>query len=245
MVGSAHPTNVLTIYLETPLINEKQIISCRAEPAEPLVCGELVTCTLVVSVAEDILPSGCIRFHFTESPYYRIPPNYGLPAKGFVFFARHHFQTDNPQAAGYVTAETGSGQRVSIKLAPGRCFFTIACAGGLTAGETLVVRIGDKRAGSPGIEVTHHPTYGGWQLVCDLDRQGDGNFVRQDLMPHIRVIAAPAQPRLGSDNVRRAAGSSRRPADCGDRPIRKPCGRFPRSLSPYRERSKPYHANRV
>ena len=84
-----------------------------------------------------------------------------------------------------------SGQPVAIELAPGRCFFTLACKHGLAAGDTLVVTIGDRRAGGPRIEVAHHPTYGDWQLVCDLDREGDGNFVRQDLMPHIRVITAP------------------------------------------------------
>ena len=178
-------------YQRERMIDKKRIIACRAEPAEPFVCGEMVTCTLVISVTEDISTNGRIRFHFTESPYYRIPPNYGLPAKGFVFFARLHFQTDNPGAVGYVTAETKSGQPVAIELAPGRCYFTIVCEGGLAAGETLVVTIGDTRAGSPGIEVAHHPTYGDWQLVCDLDREGDGNFVRQDLMPRMRVVAAP------------------------------------------------------
>ena len=173
------------------MVNERRIISCRAEPAEPFVCGELVTCALVIRVAEDILPDGNIRFYFTESPYYQSPPNYGLPAKGFVFFARLHFQTDNPKEMGYITAETKSGQSVTIELAPGCCFLTIVCEHGLTAGEALVVTIGDKRAGSPGIEVAHHPTYGDWQLVCDLDREGIGNFVRQDLMPHMRVITAP------------------------------------------------------
>ena len=173
------------------MVNERQIISCCAEPEEPFVCGELATCTLVIRVAEDISADGRIRFHFTESPYYRSPPNYGLPAKGFVFFARLHFQTDKPRETGYITAETESGQSVAIELAPGRCFFTIVCERGLTAGEELVVRIGDRRAGGPGIEVAHHPTYGDWQLVCDLDRGGDGNFVRQDLMPYMRVVTAP------------------------------------------------------
>ena len=174
------------------MVNERRIISCRAEPAEPFVCGELVTCTLAISVMDDISPDGRIRFHFTESPYYRISPNFGLPAKGFVFFARLQFQTDKPQESGYITAESKSGKPVTIELAPGRCFFTIVCKHGLSAGETLVVTIGDKRAGSPGIEVAHHPTYGDWQLVCDLDCQGNGNFVRQALMPHMRVI--PATP---------------------------------------------------
>ena len=178
------------------MIDKKQIISCRAEPAEPFVCGEPVTCTLIITVAEDISPDGRIRFHFTESPYYRNSPNYGLPAKGYVFFARVHFQTDKPQETGYITAETTSGQPVAVELAPGRCFFTIVCEHGLTVGETLVVTIGDRRAGSPGIEVAHHPTYGAWQLVCDLDRGGDGNFVRQDLMPHMRVVAAPPSRAL-------------------------------------------------
>lgn len=173
------------------MVNENRIISCRTEPADLFVCGDLVTCTLVISVEEDISPEGNIRFHFTESPYYRSSPNYGLPAKGYVFFARLHFQTDNPLETGYITAETGSGQPVAIKLAPGRCFFTIVCEQGLTAGDTLVVVIGDRRGGGPGIEVAHHPTYGDWQLVCDLDREGDSNFVRQDLMPHMRVVAAP------------------------------------------------------
>ena len=86
------------------MVNERQIISCCAEPEEPFVCGELATCTLVIRVAEDISADGRIRFHFTESPYYRSPPNYGLPAKGFVFFARLHFQTDKPQEMGYITA---------------------------------------------------------------------------------------------------------------------------------------------
>ena len=172
------------------MVNERRIISCRAEPAEHFVCGELVTCTLVICVAGDISPGGNIRFHFTESPYYRNSPNFGLPAKGFVFFARLHFQTDRPQEPGYLTAETKSGQPVAIELAPGRCFFTIVCEHGLTAGEALVVTMGDRRAGSPGIEIAHHPTYGDWQLVCDLDRGGDGNFVRQDLMPHMRVVTA-------------------------------------------------------
>ena len=171
------------------MIDKKRIISCRAEPDAPFVCGELVTCTLSITVAHDISPGGRIRFHFTESPYYRNSPNYGLPAKGYVFFARVHFQTDKPQETGYITAETTSGQPVGIELAPGRCFFTIVCERGLTVGETLVITIGDRRAGGPGIEVAHHPTYGDWQLVCDLDREGDGNFIRQDLMPHMRVVA--------------------------------------------------------
>ena len=111
---------------------------------------------------------------------------------------------------GYITAETKSGQSVAIELAPGCCFLTIVCEHGLTAGEALVVTIGDKRAGSPGIEVAHHPTYGDWQLVCDLDCEGDGNFVRQDLMPYMRGINAPPSHVL----VRtKSQAQSRVPAD--------------------------------
>ena len=89
-----------------------RIVSCRAEPAEPLVCGEVITCTLLMSVEERIAPGGRIRIYFTQSPFYRMPPVYGLPVKGFAFYPRAEFQTDDPQGLGYLTAVVNSGTPV-------------------------------------------------------------------------------------------------------------------------------------
>ena len=55
--------------------------------------------------------------------------------------------------------------------------------------------------------MAHHPTYGDWQLVCDLDRGGDGNFVRQDLMPHMRVVTAPPSRVLVRTTTRTQPGT--------------------------------------
>ena len=174
-----------------------RVISCRVEPTGPLVCGEVITCTLLMSVEEQIAPGGRIRIHFTQSPYYRMPPAYGLPVKGFVFYPRAEFQTHDPQGPGYLTAVASSGTPVEIELEPNRCFFTLLCPQGLGAGDALTITIGDSSGGGPGVRVAHHPTYGDagpvrdWQLVCDVDRQGDGQVVRQAHMPRLRVVPAP------------------------------------------------------
>ena len=178
------------------MADEKHVITCRIEPAEPLVCGEIVSRTFLISIEEAVSPQGRIRIYFTQSPYYRIPPLYGLPAKGFVFFSRVQFQTDDPRGAGYITIATESGKSVSLEVQPGRCFFTVVCEEGLEPGETLTVVIGDRSGGGPGAEVAHHTTYGDWQLVCDVDRAGDGNSVHQENMPTMRVVAAPPSQAL-------------------------------------------------
>ena len=181
----------------TETVGEERAISCRVEPADPLVCGDLVTCTLAVNLEREILPGGSIRFIFTQSPYYREPPVYGLPAKGFVFFARVHLQTDHPSEMGFLTCEARSGRAVHIELEPNRCFFTVICDEGLQCGDALSVVIGDRCAGGPGVEVAHHPTYaedgsqGDWQLVCEVDRRGDGDLVRQEDMPILQVVPLP------------------------------------------------------
>lgn len=169
----------------------KRSVSCRIEPAASLVCGELTTCTLLFKVNEGIPPQGRLRLYFTQSPYYRHPPGYGMAAKGFIFYHRIHFQTSDPQGIGFLTAASASGQPVQIELEKGRCFFTLVCPDGLATGEQLTVVIGDRSAGGPGIEVVHHPTYGDWRLLCTVDRLGDGEFVEQVEMATLRVVNAP------------------------------------------------------
>ena len=191
-------------------MDEKRAIRCRVEPTEPLVCGELTTRTLLIEVEQEVLPGGSIRIYFTESPYYRRPPLYGLPAKGFIFYARVQFQADDPQGIGYLTAKAESGRALRIEVERNRCFFGVVCDEGLQIGDNLSIVIGDRRDGGGGIEVAHHPTYGGWKLVCDVDRRGDGGFVRQTSVPLMRVVPLPpsqvlvrapsrAQPGVPSD----------------------------------------------
>ncbi len=174
------------------MLDETRLITCSADVATPLVCGAMTTCTLTVTVQTALACQARIRFHFTQSPYYDQPPDYGMAAKGFVFYHRVHFQTSDPQGIGYLTATAASGQPVSIELAKGRCYFTLYCPDGLPAGDEVTVVIGDRHTGGPGIEVVHHPTYGDWRLLCTVDRLGVGNFVQQNDMPTLRVInAAP------------------------------------------------------
>ena len=174
----------------------KQSVSGRIEPAAQLVCGELTTCTFRFKVNEAIAPQGRLRLYFTQSPYYRQPPDYGMAAKGFIFYHRIHFQTSDPQGIGYLTAASASGQPVQIELEKGRCFFTLFCPDGLATGEHLTVVIGDRRGGGPGIEVVQHPTYGDWRLLCTVDRSGDGDFIEQVEMPTLRVVNAPPSKLL-------------------------------------------------
>lgn len=173
------------------MVDETGVVAGHAELSAPLICGALVTCTLLLEVQTPILPQGRIRVYFTQSPFYREPPDFGMAAKGFIFYHRIHFQTSNPQGIGYLTAVATSGRPVQIELEKGRCFFTLCCAEGLPAGDQVRVVIGDSHAGGPGIEVVQHPTYGEWQLLCTVDRQGNGHFVQQRAMPTLRVVTAP------------------------------------------------------
>ena len=175
------------------MIDETHLITCSTNCTTPLICGEMTTCTLHVAVHTALAQQARIRFYFTQSPYYAQPPNYGMAAKGFIFYHRIHFQTSNPQAIGYLSAATTSGQPVQIDVEKGRCFFTVHCPAGLPAGDQLTVVIGDRSAGGPGIEVVHHPTYGAWRLLCTVDRLGHGAFVEQVDTPRLRVAnAAPS-----------------------------------------------------
>jgi len=173
------------------MIDETHLIACSAQVTTPLVCGVMTTCTLHLEVQVALARQGRIRFYFTQSPYYERAPNYGMAAKGFIFYHRVHFQTDNPQGIGYLTATAASGQPLLIELEKGRCFFTLRCPDGLPAGDRLTVVIGDRQAGGPGIAVVQHPTYGDWQLLCTVDHQGNGAFIRQVAMPTLRVVSAP------------------------------------------------------
>ncbi|MEZ4865084.1 MAG: DUF3604 domain-containing protein [Caldilineaceae bacterium] len=170
------------------MVDETRLIACSAHPTTPLVCGTLTTCTLQLEVQTGLAHQARIRFYFTQSPYYDQPPSYGMSAKGFVFYHRVHFQTSNPQAIGYLTATAASGRPVQIELEKGHCFFTLCCPHGLDAGDRLVVVIGDRSAGGPGIEVVHHPTYGDWRLRCTVDALGNDNFVEQVATPILRVV---------------------------------------------------------
>src|SRR5689334_17074270 len=145
------------------MVDETGVVAGHAELSAPLICGALVTCTLLLEVQAPILPQGRIRIYFTQSPFYREPPDFGMAAKGFIFYHRIHFQTNNPQGIGYLTAVATSGRPAQIEVEKGRCFFTLFCAKGLPAGDRLCVVIGDSHAGGPGIEVVQHPTYGEWQ----------------------------------------------------------------------------------
>lgn len=178
------------------MCDHEQSVSCQIDPTVPLVCGEMTTRTFIFTVREQISPLGRLRIYFTQSPYYRKPPIYGMSAKGFIFYHRVHFQTHDPQGIGYLTASTASGSAVKIELAPGQCYFTLVFGQGLSEGDRLTVVIGDRSAGGPGIEVAHHPTYGEWQLLCEVDRQGDGRFVRQQDLPKLRVVSSPPSKLL-------------------------------------------------
>ena len=177
-------------------MDPSRIISCRIEPNEPFVCGEKVTVNFQLSIQQEISSGGLIRLYFTESPLCRIPPKYGLAANGFVFFSRIQFQTDVPAKDGYLTVASESGKAVHIDQPKGKCFFTIVCDQGLQVGDTLTVIIGDKSGGGLGADIVHHPTYGPWQLVCDMDRDGNGAFVPQSDMPNLQVVTAEARELL-------------------------------------------------
>ncbi|MBX3010121.1 MAG: DUF3604 domain-containing protein [Caldilineaceae bacterium] len=150
----------------------------------------MTSCTLTMTVRVPLARQARIRLYFTQSPYYEQPPTYGMSGKGFIFYHRVHFQTNNPQGIGYLTARSATGRPVQLVIEKGSCFFTLICPEGLAAGEELTVVIGDQREGGPGIEVVHHPTFGDWRLLCTVDRQGQGTFVEQRQMPTLQVIAA-------------------------------------------------------
>jgi hypothetical protein len=177
-------------------MDPSRIISCDVEPDEPFVCGEKVTVTFHMSILQEVSSGGAIRLYFTDSPYYARPPKYGLAAKGFVFFSRIQFQTDAPDADGYLTVAAKSGKSVHIDPPGGKCFFTIFCDQSLQAGDELALVVGDKSGGGLGADVGHHPTYGPWQLICEVDRKGNGAFEAQCDMPNLQVVTAEAAELL-------------------------------------------------
>lgn len=173
------------------MIERSRYLIGRIDPFDPLTCGQLVSLTLRLAVQAPIQPGGRMRLYFTESPFYRRPPLFGLPVKGYVFFVRVHFQTQNPQDLGFLTATAASDQPLNIEVPPNQCFLDVICTCGLPKNDQVDIVIGDQTHGSPGIEVVYHPTFGPWQMLCDLDAQGDGRFTRQDQMPRLKVVTAP------------------------------------------------------
>lgn len=169
------------------MIDFGHVLSGQIHPAEPLICGKMATVQLLLTVQTGLEPGARVRLYFTQSPYYREEPMHGLPAKGFVFYARVHFQCHDPQAAGYLTAQAESGRKLDLEVSAGRCYVDVYSPQGLPAHDTLHIVFGDRSLGGPGMEVVQHPTYGPWHLICELDAQGDGHFQRQIEMPAIQV----------------------------------------------------------
>ncbi|MEA1834963.1 hypothetical protein U8607_22980 [Methylobacterium durans] len=120
------------------------------------------------------------------------------------------FQTVDPQAANYVSAEYAAGP-----LAPGQSPATVQSLsvrfdqkgherpfqkavivdivdGYLNAGDRIVIRLGDRRAGGPGTRVQTF-VEDGFRFRCYVDPLGTSRYVAVPNDPVLRIVAGPPE----------------------------------------------------
>ncbi|MBM3554280.1 MAG: DUF3604 domain-containing protein [Alphaproteobacteria bacterium] len=104
---------------------------------------------------------------------------------------------DDPKAPGYTTAEASNGAVLKLEYDPKRnvrpwdkSLVIKVERGFLREGETITVRIGDQRRGSPGIRVQTfvEPTF---EFKVLVDAFATYNYVELPVQPTIAVIAGP------------------------------------------------------
>jgi len=104
---------------------------------------------------------------------------------------------DDPKAPGYTTAEASNGAVLRLEYDPKRNFrpwdkslIVKVERGFLREGETIAIRIGDRRKGSPGIRVQTfvEPTF---EFKILVDAFATYNYVELPISPTIAVIAGP------------------------------------------------------
>ena len=140
------------------------------------------------SLASFVLTYTCGRFGLDESGAIRI-----------VFRSANDqsaLQTTNPKAPGYVTAEASNGASLEIEyeqrahVRPWYKALTITALQYLSEGDRIVIRIGDRRGGSPGLRL---------QTFCEdhfefrvlADPIATGQFTRLPTSPVVRIVPGP------------------------------------------------------
>jgi len=105
-------------------------------------------------------------------------------------------QTQNPRRRDYCSLETDSCATLELRAFRDNVnLFTVAVSSGtLRKGQSVTVRIGDRRQGSPGSEVFWSATQA--QFLLAVDPQGSGNFVGVRANPCMVCVIAHHTPRL-------------------------------------------------
>ena len=150
-------------------------------PADAVVAGSLVAWTLTVTVGE-----------------------YGLGVGSELAVVRRSTcdmelpQFDIPDAGGYTTVETTGDARLEARFdrtlyrAPWRAGIAVRIADGmLRPGEQVVIRLGDRRQGSPGMRVQTFPQ-SRHRLRVLVAHIATGDFRDAEQETQVRIVAGPA-----------------------------------------------------
>lgn len=130
----------------TPTENPADLGHIRLEPAGPFTVRDTVCLTVTFTAGRfGIDDTGAIKLA------YRLVSDMGA------------LQTDDPAAANYVTAEASNGARLEVRYDPfghirpwDQALIVRVMDGCLAAGDRIIVRLGDRSGGSPGLRL---PTF--------------------------------------------------------------------------------------
>lgn len=123
-------------------------------------------------------------------------------------------QFTDPAAANYVSAEASNGAKLTLEFNPklamrpwSRTLTVTVARGFLSPGDTITVRLGDRRGGSPGLRMQ---TYceAGFHFLVLADVFATCNWALLPVQPVVPVVPGPAMRRLALLPTRRAPGES-------------------------------------
>lgn len=121
-------------------------------------------------------------------------------------------QVDDPEKPGYTTATASNGARLRIvyernNIRPWFQTLRIHCLNYLSEGDTITVRMGDRRQGSPGMRMQTFAEQG-YQFRVHVDAFATCDFVAlpDDRQPRIDLIPGPASRHLAVLPSLRAVG---------------------------------------
>jgi len=123
-------------------------------------------------------------------------------------------QFTDPAALNYVTAEASNGAKLTLEFSPkltmrpwSRTLTVTVARGFLAPGDTLTVRLGDQRGGSPGLRMQTYCEEKFHFLVL-ADVFATCNWALLPVQPHVQVVSGPPVRPLAILPTRRAPGEA-------------------------------------
>jgi hypothetical protein len=123
-------------------------------------------------------------------------------------------QVDDPKAAGYATATASNGARLKVvyernNIRPWFQTLRVQCLNYLSEGDTIILHLGDRRQGGPGMRMQTFVERG-YQFRVHVDAFATCDFVAlpEDRQPKIDLIPGPAARHLAILPSLRAVGDS-------------------------------------